>query len=219
MVQVLQRTNRRFTHINLAGCGAVVLVVAGWELLTSTGALTLDYVPAPSAVLDTLISTTLTGALLADTGHTLGVAFAAFGSALVVGGAPGTLLALQRTVWIWTMTSVGFLRSVPVIPVMPIFITLRLSRVERITKVLLPSLLPGVFAGTKVAVSTSPLVTLLVEILDYAAGLGRLVKRRQQYDSASVWGILVLIGTFGYVLNLMLRYVESRPLRNWGGAR
>ena len=120
MVQVLLQSSRRFTDINFAGWGVVALVVLGWELLTRTGALALDYVPAPSAVLDTLISTTLTGALVADTGHTLGVAFAAFGSAVVIGGALGALLALQRTVWIWTMASVDFLRSVPVIALMPI---------------------------------------------------------------------------------------------------
>ena len=129
------------------------------------------------------------------------------------------VIVVIAIVWPILLNTANSVRSMPVVR-KDTAVTLGLSPVERITKVLLPSLLPGVFVGTKVAVSTSLVVTLLVDILGYAAGLGRLlVERQQQYDSASVWGILLLIGTFGYVLNLLLGFVETRLLRNWGGAR
>lgn len=91
-----------------------------------------------------------------------------------------------------------------------------LTRAERLTKVFVPSIVPGVLVGVRVSVSISLVVTLLVDILGSAEGAGRLLVQRQQlFDSPAVWGLLLVIGVFGYLLNLLLGLIEDRLLRNW----
>lgn len=129
------------------------------------------------------------------------------------------LIVLIAIIWPILLNTANSVRSMPQVR-KDMAITVGLSRVERLTKVLIPSLLPGVFMGTKVAVSTSLVVTLLVDILGYASGIGRLlIERQQQFDASSVWGLLLLVGVFGYLLNLTLGLIETRLLRNWGNAK
>ncbi|WP_103383484.1 ABC transporter permease [Pseudonocardia dioxanivorans] len=83
-----------------------------------------------------------------------------------------------------------------------------LTRGEQFWKITLPSLVPSIFTGTRVAVSISLVVTLLADILGAGTGLGALISERQQsYDAASVWGLLLVIGLFGYLLNALLDIV------------
>lgn len=94
--------------------------------------------------------------------------------------------------------------------------TLGLSRSERLLKILVPSVVPGIFIGVRISVSISLVVTLLVDILGSADGAGRvLVERQQSFDSPAVWGLLLIIGIFGYLLNVLLALVEDRMLRTW----
>ncbi|HJQ48105.1 MAG TPA: ABC transporter permease subunit [Amycolatopsis sp.] len=87
-----------------------------------------------------------------------------------------------------------------------------LTRAEQIWKVTLPSLVPAIFTGTRIAVSVSLVVTLLADILGSGNGVGRLISERQQsYDAASVWGLLLVIGLFGYALNALL-HIAGRLL-------
>lgn len=96
---------------------------------------------------------------------------------------------------------------------------LGLSRTEHVFKVILPSLLPGIFVGVRIAVAVSLIVTLLVDYLSGARGLGTLLDVQQEdFNSAAVWGLLLLIGVFGFVLNSLLAIAERQILRNWSGS-
>ncbi len=76
---------------------------------------------------------------------------------------------------------------------------LGLTRLQRWGKVILPSVTPGVMLGVRVASAMALIVTLLVDIFGTGAGLGRLlVESQQRFESAAVWGLLLIIGAFGY---------------------
>ena len=77
---------------------------------------------------------------------------------------------------------------------------LGLTPPQRWRKVILPSLTPGVMLGVRVASATALIVTLLVDIFGVGAGLGRLlVESQQRFESATAWGLTLMIGTFGYL--------------------
>jgi ABC-type nitrate/sulfonate/bicarbonate transport system permease component len=94
--------------------------------------------------------------------------------------------------------------------------SLGLRRGERFFKVVLPSVAPGIALGVRISVSISLVVTLLVDILGSGDGAGRLIVVRQQtFDAPAVWGLLAIIGVFGYVINAGVVALERRALRNW----
>ena len=78
-------------------------------------------------------------------------------------------------------------------------------------KVILPSLSPGMLLGVRVASSLAMIITLLVDILGAGTGIGRLlVESQQHFDAAAAWGLLLIVGAFGYVMSLRLSLLERR---------
>ena len=89
--------------------------------------------------------------------------------------------------------------------------TMGLSPLHRWTKVILPSLSPGILLGVRVASSMAIIITLLVDILGSGMGIGRLlVESQQRFDAAAAWGLLLIVGAFGYVMSLSLSLLERQ---------
>jgi len=83
--------------------------------------------------------------------------------------------------------------------------TLGLSPLQRWVKVGLPSLTPGVLLGVRVASALALIVTLLVDIFGTGAGIGRLLIQSQQtFDAAAAWGLLLIVGAFGYLASMLV---------------
>jgi sulfonate transport system permease protein len=89
--------------------------------------------------------------------------------------------------------------------------TLGLSPLQRWGKVILPSLAPGIMLGVRVASSLALIITLLVDIFGSGAGIGRLlVQSQQRFDASASWGLLLMLGTFGYLASVLVTWVERR---------
>jgi sulfonate transport system permease protein len=89
--------------------------------------------------------------------------------------------------------------------------TLGLSPVQRWGKVIVPSLAPGITLGVWVASSVALIVTLLVDIFGTGAGVGRLlVESQQRFDASLAWGLLLMVGTFGYLTSVLLTRLGRR---------
>jgi sulfonate transport system permease protein len=89
--------------------------------------------------------------------------------------------------------------------------TIGLSRAQRWGKVIVPSLIPGAMLGARVAASLAVIITLLVDIFGAGMGLGRLlVESQQRFDASAAWGLLVIVGLFGYAMSLALSWLERR---------
>ncbi|HKS50217.1 MAG TPA: ABC transporter permease subunit [Amycolatopsis sp.] len=116
----------------------------------------------------------------------------------------GVAIVVIAIVWPILLSTAAGMRGLPPVR-QDMARSVGLTRAERIRKVTLPSLVPAIFTGTRIAVSVSLVVTLLADILGSGHGVGQLISERQQsYDAASVWGLLLVIGLFGCVLNALL---------------
>jgi len=93
--------------------------------------------------------------------------------------------------------------------------SLHLSPLARARKVVLPALLPSIFLGVRVAAPIALVVTLLVEFLVQFYGVGALIASAQRdYLSAKVYGLAVVAGVFGLVLNSLVALLENFALRH-----
>ncbi|MFC5831729.1 ABC transporter permease [Nonomuraea insulae] len=90
----------------------------------------------------------------------------------------------------------------------------RLSRAERLFRVILPSALPKMFAGLRLALSLSLIVMVFSELLPGTTnGIGfQLTEAYSTFDLPAMWGGIVLLGVLGYLLNELFLVVERRVL-------
>lgn len=92
---------------------------------------------------------------------------------------------------------------------------LHLTRPQRTVKIVLPSVLPGALAGIRISASLAVITTLVVEMLGNNEGAGfTLMQAQARFESASMWGLLFLVGLFGFLLNYALIRMENYVMRN-----
>jgi sulfonate transport system permease protein len=124
--------------------------------------------------------------------------------------------------WPILLAAAAAMRTVPIVR-LEMSRTLGLTRTQRWTKVIAPSLAPGLMLGVRIASAMALIVTLLVDIFGVGAGLGRLlVESQQRFEAATAWGLLLMIGAFGYLTSAVLARVGRRvytdrdnTLPNW----
>jgi len=88
--------------------------------------------------------------------------------------------------------------------------TLGLSHMARARKILLPALTPSVLLGIRVSGPLALIITLLVEIVTRINGLGALMGAAQSnFRSAQVFGLLVIAGALGFLVNWLVTRAES----------
>jgi ABC-type nitrate/sulfonate/bicarbonate transport system permease component len=94
--------------------------------------------------------------------------------------------------------------------------TLNLSWPARMRKIVLPSLLPAILTGVRVAAPICLIMTLLADFLLTSGGLGQLlVQLQQQFDAPGTFALLAVIGLIGLLLNFAIAAVERLLLRRW----
>lgn len=98
--------------------------------------------------------------------------------------------------------------------------TLRISTRSKVMNIYVPSILPSVIAGLRVAVPLAIIVALLVEMLATRPGIGRmLLSAQRDFDAPAVFALLSTVGFIGVGVNWALesldRYV-SKKLPNIG---
>ena len=89
------------------------------------------------------------------------------------------------------------------------------TRVQVITKVILPSALSWLFVGLRVSVPYALIGAVLGEMIASNRGLGYLVQLSgAQFDTAGVFAVLIVIALLAMALNAMVDLVEAR-LERW----
>ena len=92
----------------------------------------------------------------------------------------------------------------------------RLSWLDRMRRVIAPAIVPALLLGIRVSLPLAIVVTLLVEILTSIDGMGALMIRAQRnFKSGEVYGLLVLVGLFGYLVNDVFAVIEAMVLRRF----
>ena len=90
----------------------------------------------------------------------------------------------------------------------------RLTALQRLRFIVVPSALPKIFAGLRLALSLSLILMVFSELQPGAAdGIGfQLQEATTRFDYETVWAAIVLLGLLGYLLNVALLAVERRVL-------
>ena len=91
---------------------------------------------------------------------------------------------------------------------------MRLNRRQTFSRVLLPSLTPAILQGLRLATPIILIIVLLVEIVTRINGLGGQIQQAtENYQSAAVYGLLVVTGLLVLAVNLIVGAIESWLLR------
>ncbi len=94
--------------------------------------------------------------------------------------------------------------------------TLRLGRLATLRKIVVPAAVPAFLVGLRGAVPLAIIITLLVEMLTSLPGIGSLIVISQrQFHSAEVYGLLIVVGLVGFVLNGAFVIIEGMLLSRW----
>lgn len=125
------------------------------------------------------------------------------------------VVMLISIVWPILLSTISARKTIPPVR-LEMGRVLGLSTFDQMRKIVLPSLLPAIMTGTRVAVSQGFVIALLIDIIGAGAGIGRLlVVRQQTFDAASVWALLVVIGLVGLVANGLVALLDHRVQRGW----
>ena len=92
------------------------------------------------------------------------------------------------------------------------------SNYELLKKVAIPSALPNIFTGLRLALGTSWVSLVSAEMLASTRGLGYLIQMGRQYSRTDlVLGGMIVIGILGSILAIILEKVENRIVKGWTG--
>jgi ABC-type nitrate/sulfonate/bicarbonate transport system permease component len=90
---------------------------------------------------------------------------------------------------------------------------------DELTRIILPSAAPKIFAGLRVSLSIAVILMVISEMVATVNGVGfELVQAQRSFRSLDVWATIVLLGMLGYVLNAILGLVEGYVLSWHRGA-
>jgi len=93
---------------------------------------------------------------------------------------------------------------------------LHLTKMQLIFKVIIPSVIPNAIIGIRVTIPLAIVITLLTEMLTGSNGLGGLmIAGQRNYNSAQVFGVLIIVGILGLSINLLSNSIEKYLTRSW----
>lgn len=93
--------------------------------------------------------------------------------------------------------------------------SLHLTTPQRLRRITVPALLPGIFLGVRIGGPIALVVTLLVEFLTQVDGIGGLIATAQRsYLSDQVWGLILVAGLFSLLVGGLIAALERRTLRH-----
>lgn len=96
----------------------------------------------------------------------------------------------------------------------------RIPRRAQILRIVVPAASPSIFAGLRVSLAFSLIVTVLSEMFASSEGLGKeLIAAQRSFAMDDLWAYIVLLAVLGVVLNAALEAVEHRVLAWHIGAR
>lgn len=133
------------------------------------------------------------------------------------GIAPKVIIIVLFTIFPITISLMTGFKSVDS-DMIAMFRTLGASRAQMFTKLFLPSALPHLFAGLKVAAVVSVIGAVIGEWIGAGAGLGFVIKNagaRNQTDTA--FAAIITLSVMAALMFLLIVAIQSRVLRNYPG--
>lgn len=88
-----------------------------------------------------------------------------------------------------------------------------IGKFDRVIRVMLPGAMPQIFAGIRTAFALALIMVVFSEMLSSTDGIGHLILIAQRnYDMATMWGGIMLLGILGYVLSILFALTEKYVL-------
>ncbi|MBB5827392.1 ABC transporter permease [Micromonospora carbonacea] len=88
-----------------------------------------------------------------------------------------------------------------------------LTRRERLTHLVLPTALPYLMTGLRLAAAVALILAVTAEMVIGNPGLGRMIElSRSAGDAVGLYALVVVTGLLGLTVNLVFRFVERRAL-------
>ena len=95
----------------------------------------------------------------------------------------------------------------------------RIGSADVLTRIILPSAAPRIFAGLRVSLSIAVILMVISELYATINGIGfELVQAQRSFRTLDMWAIIVLLGMIGYTLNAVLAAIEGHVLAWHRGA-
>jgi len=86
----------------------------------------------------------------------------------------------------------------------------RVSRLDQLILIILPSAGPKIFAGLRISLSIAVILMVISELYAATDGVGfQLVQAQRGFRTLDVWATIVLLGMIGYTLNAILAAIED----------
>jgi ABC-type nitrate/sulfonate/bicarbonate transport system permease component len=88
-----------------------------------------------------------------------------------------------------------------------------LPPLTRLTRIILPSAAPKIFAGLRLSLALALVLMIISEFVGSTNGIGReMLEDESLFNVPGMWGVIVLLGLLGIVLNAALGLLERRVL-------
>lgn len=95
----------------------------------------------------------------------------------------------------------------------------RLPAWQRLTRIILPSAAPKIFAGLRLALSLALVMMIISEFIGSTDGIGREeIIAQSNFAVPVMWAVIALLGLLGVVLNLLFGLLENAVLARQKGA-
>jgi ABC-type nitrate/sulfonate/bicarbonate transport system permease component len=124
-------------------------------------------------------------------------------------------IVVFASIWPVLLNTAGARRALPA-QRLDVARTLHFSWWKRMRKIVLPSLVPEIALGVRVAVPLCLLLVLLVDFLVGTGGLGYvLIQSQQSFASAQAWALVAFMGVLGRLITVVVDRSERSLLRRW----
>jgi ABC-type nitrate/sulfonate/bicarbonate transport system permease component len=89
----------------------------------------------------------------------------------------------------------------------------RISPAERLWRIILPGAAPKILAGLRLSLALALVMMIISEFVGSTNGIGReMLQDQSLFNLPGMWGVIVLLGLLGLVLNGLFSLVERRVL-------
>ena len=117
------------------------------------------------------------------------------------------------TTWPILLNTIDGVRSVDPV-VLDVARSYRLSRWQKMWRVILPAASPQIITGMRISLSLGVTVIFFSELVGSANGIGhRMLEYQRSFAIPEMWSGIILMGLLGYLLNIGFRGFEHIALR------
>ncbi len=140
----------------LRGLGGIFIFLLLWEAIVRSGFAVYDYLPAPSAIVESFPVLLGDRGALGETLHTVGATLLGWAIAVAIGMSLGALLGFSRTARDYGLATVELLRPIPAVALVPVAMLLYGFSIQtELVVIIIPSIWP-VLVSTMRGIMTVP---------------------------------------------------------------